>query len=117
MLTACPDCGSSLGRGASKCRCGWKASAAYLSAPKANCAYVGCLIPALLRKRVETGWANFCEYHYIQDHTQRAAKWCEDNGLHTTQQKIEFCRRMAGTLFRPIPKDREPGQDDEELAA
>ena len=81
-----------------------------------DCAHEGCKTPAILREKRPTGWANLCEFHYIEDHRERAKKWCESQGLYTTQQKIEYCRRMAGTVLKPMP-DREPGQDDEELAA
>ena len=83
---------------------------------QAACAHSGCQTPSLVRMKLKTGMANLCEFHYVEEHRNRSAKWCADNGLHTTQQKIEFCRRMAGRVLKPMI-DREPGQDDEELAA
>lgn len=83
---------------------------------RASCAHEGCQTPALVREKTETGWANLCEYHYVKAHTKRAEKWCADHGLHTRQQKIEYCRRIAKGLFKPMV-ERVPGEDDEEKAA
>lgn len=114
MLPACPDCGANLGRDAKKCRCGWKA-AIELPRLSVQCAYEGCKTPAICREKLETGWANLCEAHMLKEHTKRAVKWCESQGLYTRDQKIEYCRKMAKKmgLNMKFPEPREPGCDDE----
>lgn len=112
MLTACPDCGGNLGRDAEKCRCGWKRGSV---APRllAECAYQGCVTSAVIREQTPTGWANLCEFHWLQAHTRRAEENCRAKGLFTTEQKKAYCRKMLGRLITPAV-EREPGQDDEE---
>lgn len=60
----CPDCGSSLGKGAYKCRCGWKATEQGPALQHIACCYADCGISALVRVRTSTGWANVCLEHY-----------------------------------------------------
>ena len=115
MLPACPDCGSALGRGATKCRCGWKTSAVSEHRKITACAYENCVTPAIVREKTGTGWATFCEYHMLKEHTKRAEKWCSDHGLFTREQKIAYCREMFKRTFpgAKFPEPREPGCDDE----
>jgi len=102
-LKNCPDCGSDLGRNATKCRCGWKTS---VELPRLTqpCAHEGCKTPAILREQIPTGWANFCEYHYIRYHRERAELWCNDHGLYTLEQRKEFCRKVLRVgVFKRMP--------------
>ena len=98
-LLACPDCGGNLGRNAEKCRCGWK-RASVLPKLRVDCAHEGCTVGALIREQTPTGWANFCEYHWVQYHTEKARLGCEERGLKTKEDKIEFCRSMAEKMTR-----------------
>ena len=86
------------------------------------CASDLCPRPATIRQKMQTGWANFCVECYKKKHQENSEKWCVENGLLTTEQKIEFCRATAKKWGLRLPRnwgqvEREPGQDDEELAA
>ena len=86
-----------------------------LPRPVADCAYEGCRTKAIIREKLETGWANLCEFHMLKEHTKRAEKWCADHGLFTRDQKIAYCRQMFRSVFpgAKFPEPREPGCDDE----
>ena len=116
MITrkSCPECGGYLGRQATKCRCGWKASA---ELPKLTvpCAYSACPSRAILRERLQTGWANLCEKHWVEEATKMANERNNVRGLLTVKQRIDSCRRLFGSM--PLSVEREPGQDDDEAKA
>lgn len=60
----CLDCGSPLGAGAFKCRCGWKAAPVFAESKTVSCCYAGCPNNAALRVWTSSGWANVCEVDY-----------------------------------------------------
>lgn len=116
----CPDCGSKLGKDAYKCRCGWR-----MDAPQRNqhrdCAHApACTKNATIRELTPTGWASFCEDHYIEFHHRRSEKRVRDElGLQSVEEMKAFCRQKVKTVFRSVrsgthTETREPGQDDEE---
>lgn len=85
-----------------------------------ECAYgpSGCVRRAQIRRKTPTGWANVCLVCDQRMHQEQTEKWCTENGLITTQQKIDYCRAQAKKMFRGVRfDDREPGQDDERAAA
>lgn len=97
----CPDCGSSLGKGAYKCRCGWKTSeGSYSTAVRVDCAFDACMTPALVRVRTRTGWANLCVKHYETQHQAAAAAYAQKHGLRTPADHIRHMRSLANK-----PKD------------
>lgn len=119
----CPDCGSKLGKDAYKCRCGWKLDAPQKSRHR-DCAHApACTKNATIREKTATGWAAFCEDHYIEYHHRASEKRVrEELGLKTVEEMKEYCRRKLQTVFRSVQSGgtvirREPGQDDEEKEA
>lgn len=114
----CPKCQRRLAAIAETCLCGWKRGDEV--APRhARCAWDGCSTVATIRDEIEPGKGhhNICEYHYVEAHKLRAKRWCEAKGLHTVEQKKDYCRKLAGMVLKPMPQTkREPGQDDEERA-
>jgi len=60
----CLDCGSPLGPGAIKCRCGWKLEPAAEYSRPISCCFAGCANNATIRVWTRTGWANVCEADY-----------------------------------------------------
>ena len=81
-----------------------------LPKPLVDCAHEGCRTPAILRERLPTGWANLCEFHWLQNATKRADENCKARGLHTLAQRKAFCRQILGSR---MPPEREPGSDDD----
>lgn len=71
-LPACPDCGGSLGRAATKCRCGWKSIAAVQSQAAAVSRYKpcaadpACMFPGLMRMRTLMPDQRLCVVHYCR---------------------------------------------------
>lgn len=59
----CPKCQRRLKEDAIRCLCGWTelGTVKHTSVP---CAHEACHQPALVRFKVDTGWANLCELHY-----------------------------------------------------
>lgn len=125
-MPACPDCGSSLGKNAHKCRCGWTSSASQVG-PHVDCFNAPyCTRPAQIktdRYQAKGRFQNFCFVCEQKAHDEKAEKWCRESGLISTQQRIEFCRKMAKKWYPGLPAswgqrvvERVPGEDDE-LAA
>lgn len=90
-LKNCPDCGSSLGKTAFKCRCGWKGTAYAEPVRLISCAHDGCNSGAICSVRTNTGRANLCKAHY-------SAHWSVDTlrsmvlGKPSTQHMEEVRR-------------------------
>ena len=105
----CPDCGSSLGKGAYKCRCGWKAAeGAYNPTTRIDCAFDSCMTPALVRVQTRTGWANLCTRHYETQHQSAAAAYAEKHGLKTPADHLRHMRKLASTPKDPRAWMRNP---------
>lgn len=135
----CPDCDKFIRPDAFKCSCGWTRTN-FEQAKIIDCAYHGCMSPAILSLKKKTGWANMCLHHYQNDNLAEAEEFCAKNGLDTTEKKIAFClamfkkprdprawmknpkteaaRRMRDEVLakKTIP-NRQPGEDHEEDAA
>jgi hypothetical protein len=126
LANSCLSCGAPLGRGASKCRCGWKAAEIQVGG-RLDCFNAPyCTKPGAIYTDRYSGtkgvWQNFCVGCEHKEHQKKSQKWCEEMGLITTRQKIDFCRAMAKKMFRGVQfgdmrSEREAGQDDEEIAA
>ena len=135
MLNSCPDCDKPLRADAFKCSCGWTRTVGSTpSRPIIDCAFHGCMTPAVVRMRKPTGWANMCEYHYANDNLQESRDYCAKHGLDTTEKKIahikvllatpkdprawarnpksEAARRLAESVVGKQP-ERIPGEDDD----
>lgn len=49
--------------------------------PRVPCAHETCSLPARCRVQTITGWANFCEPHYVRYHDDLARKRFTELGL------------------------------------
>lgn len=125
-MTQCPECGVKMGAGSVRCRCGWSIKKSPLSEIpqiRADCAVSGCGALTMVREKTSTGWANFCEHHYIEYHHRIAEDRVRNElGLLTVEEMKAHCRKKVKTIFKSVRSgnhvvEREPGQDDEELAA
>ncbi len=99
----CLDCGSPLGRGAYKCRCGWSVAPPETYRRGPDCAYAGCAGRTMVSLRTKTGVAYLCHEHYIANHTKEAEAYCAERGLTTTERKIAFCKAMFGKIGQGRP--------------
>lgn len=81
---------------------------------RAPCSHETCVRSAIIKQRTDTGWANFCEYHYIQHHQNLAQAWCAEHGLDTVDKKKAFVReKYKSFLSRAVNYPvRVPGEDD-----
>jgi len=65
--------------------------------------------------------AFLCKRHDLFHVQQEANEFCRANGLTTREKQMEFIRAKLGAsrLFKRIPRQifREPGEDDEVIAA
>ena len=64
-----------------------KGSTIYEPRPVVVCAHMGCTVPALVRVKTETGWANFCEDHYVQHWS--AVRW-----LRSPERSGAYAKRI-----------------------
>lgn len=128
-MSNCPECGGKLGVKATKCRCGWvlPGAAREVATPAAviPCCYSGCPEGAICRVPTKTGWANVCKTHYGQVEIVRQAsnsptviearKAYEKSALY---QRLKSGDHVPGSIGALLPKrEREAGEDEEELAA
>lgn len=81
------------------------------------CAHTNCPHAAIVRLQLKTGWASLCRGHYEFHVQQEANEFCARSGLVTREQKYAFCKAKMPSLKARFGKFREPGQDDEEIAA
>lgn len=68
-----------------------------------RCAYEPCNIPARIRLYKGNSFKDVCINHYDKLFQAYAHEWCERRGLHTTAQKIAFCKKMARSLRIGVP--------------
>ena len=117
----CPDCKNEI-KNSNYCGCGWRKPSPpvpYAERERVKCCYDVCNRSAVLKVRTPTGWANLCMIHYDEHHQRQADETCRALGLQTVQQKREWVRRKMRELRDRMRPDymREPGQDDDEIAA
>lgn len=84
------------------------------------CAHEGCNHLSICRIKTTLGWANVCDDHYYFHYRDIARKYCQERGLDTHEKQVEFIKttlRSPG-FMRPKPpaRQREPGDDDEDVA-
>lgn len=110
LANTCLSCGAPLGRGATKCRCGWKATEISVGARMDCFNAPNCTRPAAIYTDRYSGtkglFQNFCIQCEQEEHHKKAEEFCERMGLVTTQQKIDFCRQMAKRMFPGVRFDR-----------
>ena len=80
------------------------------------CAYEPCTRQAVTRLRLKAGWENLCIHHYDRYFQQEADDFCRAQGLTTQAEKMAWINARIGKIGNPTIQ-REPGQDDEEMAA
>ena len=103
-LKNCPDCAAPLGFNSNKCRCGWQASHVK-TGPIIDCAFSPqCTTPAVLRRKMPTGWASLCYACDMRLHRERAEKWCQEMGLDTVDAKMAYCESMS---VKAMPNKRQ----------
>lgn len=119
----CPQCKGEIG-GAAYCGCGWKRTRSAKGAEPfqfIQCAHMACGVSANVKVKTPTGWANFCPHHYDVYFLDRAEETCRKLGLDTVEKKREYVRdsiRKLAAKWKPdYNRQREPGDDDEEMAA
>lgn len=131
----CPSCGSFINIESMKCKCGWKGDRKEaFTRPFVFCAYEGCPHEAIVR----ISNANLCKQHYIHEGDKQAAVYAQEHGLKTREDHVNHVRRLMKSFgsnhraWAKSPKspiaarfaeeafgkvEREPGSDDERLAA
>jgi hypothetical protein len=87
----CLSCGAPLGRGATKCRCGWTATSSGDLQKHVDCCFVGCSKSGIVRVFTATGWANVCTLHYPE--VKQVPRVCRN--LH--------CEEIRAAFDGPIP--------------
>lgn len=80
----CPKCYRRLALEATRCLCGWNASA---SPAGVRCAFDGCAQEAKTRQRTPTGWATLCLHHDDHLHLEGAKKRLAEQGLERTKDE------------------------------
>ena len=114
----CPDCGAVLGKGAYKCRCGWKSASQEPPARRIDCCYIGCIEPALVRVPTATGWGNVCLIHYpLIEIKRKRSESLTVREIREAYLKSRHAKRggslpPAKSIGEMLP--REPGEDLEE---
>lgn len=63
--------------------------------PSVPCAHDLCPQPALVRVKLEQGWANLCRKHYEYHAQRQANEFCIANGLETLEQKRAYCMEKS----------------------
>lgn len=113
-LTACPDCGANVGKGASKCRCGWQAvGQAAAARPVTMCA---CGERATIRIGDKDSCAKCYERTPIE-RTKIFSPLVEE--VLTAFKSSRYAKRVreVGVDVAKAEAMREPGSDDEERRA
>lgn len=127
-LVVCPDCGSSLGKTAYKCRCGWKGAKTTEAFLHIQCAFVGCGNSAMVRVKDGNATVNLCVSCYPRWWTPERIKGHNINrGEHDNHTMAEIRKAFMSSRYMENVRSggvdaakallREPGEDDEALAA
>ena len=83
--------------------------------PPIECCFAGCPNSATLKVKTKTGWANVCLKHDLKIVQERADEYCRKLGLDTVERQREWLLKNK-PMVKKYPM-REPGCDDEEIAA
>lgn len=103
MTKNCPDCGSSLGVSAFKCRCGWKSANVTEIRPFVHCAHMGCTHEGMVSVQTKTGWAKLCISsgnhvgHYETQHQSEAIAYAAKHNLKTPADHIAHIKALLKT--------------------
>lgn len=104
---ACPKCAKAIPFEATTHEaCGWGITPikGLLSRPSVPCAHDGCPDPAILSRRLPTGWANLCKKHDLFHAQQEADEYCREHGFDTREKKIAHVRKILMTQ-KPTPTE------------
>lgn len=99
----CPKCRDILSIDARACQCGWAAKEPEKpksERPIVHCAHETCDVPARCRVQTPTGWANFCEPHYLRFHDDQARARCAEKGLlkRPDESSVQYRQRMMAYI-------------------
>ncbi len=84
----CPKCARTIKfEATSHPACGWNVANGDAKAHKTPCAHTDCPDPAILSRKLSTGWANLCKKHDLFHVQLEANEFCERQGLYTIDQK------------------------------
>jgi hypothetical protein len=141
----CPSCDAALSNKATRCVCGWRQVAERPERRHVPCAFDGCLNEGLHRVRIgpripgkeRHNWANVCSEHDVAIVQKEADDWLRSVGLERQpdetmkawmartiawlkangekQKRVRGFKSAADLLVSQ--RQREPGDDDEEVAA
>src|SRR5260221_1619089 len=75
--------------------------------PVIPCAHTDCTEPAILSRKLQTGWANLCKTHDLFHVQMESNEFCEKNGLYTYDQKRDW---ILAKLASPRPTPAEHWQ-------
>lgn len=82
--------------------CGWNVTD---TAHKTPCAHTDCTEPAILSRRLPTGWANLCKRHDLL-HTQlEANEFFEREGLYTPAEKNAYRKEKMAQFGKINPTE------------
>lgn len=70
----------------------------FLPRPVVPCAHEGCPNPAIIAKKLKTGWANLCKKHDLFHVQQEADEFCRRSGL-TTRGIISLTPALISKAF------------------
>jgi hypothetical protein len=75
--------------------------------PIIPCAHTGCPHPAILSRKLPSGWAKLCKAHDLFHVQQESNEFCRNNGLETYEQKRDW---ILAKLASPRPTPAEHWQ-------
>ena len=101
--TPCPKCSRAIPFEATTHKaCGWNADS---SVQKKPCAHTDCTEPAILSRKLSTGWANLCKKHDLFHVQLEANEFCERQGLYTIDQKRAWIKEKMAQFGKVNPID------------
>lgn len=106
----CPTCKATLHNSAKYCGCGWKRDNHFSNPdPIIDCAHMGCSIPAKVKIKTKTGYANLCLAHYDKHFADEAQANLDKYGLalmadETRAEHVLRMRQFVKTGFKSIGK-------------
>lgn len=69
----------------------------YEQKPVIPCAHTDCAEPAILSRKLPTGWANLCKAHDLFHVQMESDEFCRNNGLETYEQKRDWILRKLAS--------------------
>lgn len=102
----CPKCSKAIRFEATNHpACGWNVANADSNAHKTPCAHTDCTEPAILSRKLSTGWANLCKRHDIFHAQLEANEFCEREGLYTPAEKAAYRKQKMAEFGKINPTE------------